>query len=132
MLSDRCLPVLSCLSVCNVGVLWPNGLTHQDETWHAGRTRPWPHCVRWGPSSPSPKGHSPPQPNCISIGSAVFAQMTAECPYTLQWDAPFPLKLAAFHGDLDLHLTRGSVGPPGSSFQTASRSVQPFLQSSLV
>jgi len=29
-------------------------------------------------------------PNGISIGSAVFAQMTAECPYTLQWDAPFP------------------------------------------
>jgi len=32
MLSDRCLscPVLSvCLSVCNVGVLWPNGLTDQ-------------------------------------------------------------------------------------------------------
>jgi len=21
----------------------------------------WPHCVRWGPSSPSPKGHSPTQ-----------------------------------------------------------------------
>ena len=36
MLSDRCLSVLSCpvLSVCDVGVLWPNGLTHQDETWH--------------------------------------------------------------------------------------------------
>jgi len=67
MLSDRCLYVcLSvCLSVflscpvCNVGVLWPNGLTDQDETWHAGRPRPWPHCVRWGLSSPSPKGHSP-------------------------------------------------------------------------
>ena len=35
-------------------------------------------------------------PNGISIGSAVFAQMTAECPYILQWDAcplqncPFP------------------------------------------
>jgi len=29
-------------------------------------------------------------PNGISTGSAVFAQMTAECPYTLQWDAPFP------------------------------------------
>ena len=28
MLSDRCL---SC-SVCNVGVLWPNGWTDQDET----------------------------------------------------------------------------------------------------
>ena len=28
---------------------------------HAGRPRPWPPCVRWGPSSPSPKGHRPPQ-----------------------------------------------------------------------
>jgi len=25
----------------------------QDETWHAGRPRPWPHCVRWGSSSSS-------------------------------------------------------------------------------
>ena len=33
------------------------------------------------------------RPNDISIGSAVFAQMTAEYPYTLQWDAPFPSKL---------------------------------------
>ena len=48
------------LSVCDVPALWPNGCTDQDETWHAGRPRPWPHCVRWGPSSPSPKGHSPP------------------------------------------------------------------------
>jgi len=24
----------------------------QDETWHVGRTRPRPHCARWGPSSP--------------------------------------------------------------------------------
>ena len=32
-LSDRCQSVLS---VCNVGVLWPNGWTDQDETWHAG------------------------------------------------------------------------------------------------
>ena len=61
MLSDRCLSCPACLSVCNVGTLWPNGLTDQDETWHAGRPRPWPHCVRWGPSSPSPKGHSPTQ-----------------------------------------------------------------------
>jgi len=29
-------------------------------------------------------------PNGILIGSAVFAEMTAECPYTLEWDAPFP------------------------------------------
>jgi len=37
-------------------------------------------------------------PNRISIGSAVSAQMTAECFYTLQWDAPFPLKIAPTHG----------------------------------
>jgi len=42
------------LSVCDVGVLWPNGRTDQDETWHAGSPWTWPHCVRWGPSSPSP------------------------------------------------------------------------------
>ena len=31
--------------------------------------------------------------NGISIGSAVFAQLTAECPYTLQWAAPSPSQL---------------------------------------
>jgi len=35
-------------------VLWPNGWTDQDATWHRGRPRPRRHCVRWGPSSPSP------------------------------------------------------------------------------
>jgi len=34
------------LSVCNVGLLWPNGWTNQDETWQAARTRPRPHSVR--------------------------------------------------------------------------------------
>ena len=43
-----------------VGALWPNGWMDQDETWHACRPRPRTHCVRWKPSSPSPKGHSPP------------------------------------------------------------------------
>ena len=32
---------------------------NQDETWRGGRPRPSPHCVRWGPSYPPPKGHSP-------------------------------------------------------------------------
>ena len=46
LLSVRCLSCLSfCLSVCNVGVLWPNGWTDQVETWQAGRPRPRPHCV---------------------------------------------------------------------------------------
>jgi len=63
MLSVRCLS--SCLSVCpvcNVRSLWPNGWTDQDETCHAGRPRPWPHCVRWGPSYPSSKGAQPSSP----------------------------------------------------------------------
>ena len=43
MLSDHC-------PVCNVGVLWPNGWTDQDETWNRGRPRPRSHCVKWGPA----------------------------------------------------------------------------------
>jgi len=35
-----------CLSVCNVGVFWPNGWMDRDDTWHGGRPRPRPHCVR--------------------------------------------------------------------------------------
>jgi len=50
---------LSVLSVCNICALWPNTWTDHNETWHAGGPRPWPHCVRWGPSSPPAKGHSP-------------------------------------------------------------------------
>ena len=52
---------LSC--VCNVGALYPNGCIYQDATWYRGRPQPTPtsHCVRWRPSSPSPKkGHSSP------------------------------------------------------------------------
>jgi len=42
---------LSCLSVCDSGVLGTNGWMDQDEsTWHGGRPWPQPHCVKWGPS----------------------------------------------------------------------------------
>ena len=55
ILSDRCLSV--CLSVC----LWrwcivAKRLDGQDETWHAGRPRPWPHCVTLGTQFLLPKG----------------------------------------------------------------------------
>ena len=93
MLSDRCLSVcLSvCLSACDVGVLWPNGLTDQDETWHAGRPRPWPHCVRWKPSSPPSKRHSSPifgsyplRPNgCIDQDSTWYRGL---CDFVLDGD----------------------------------------------
>ena len=52
-----------CLTVCDVGVFWPTGWMDQDETWHGGRPRPRPHCVRWEPGSPPSKGHSP-APHC--------------------------------------------------------------------
>ena len=75
VLSD-CCPVLSCLSVLsvyNVGVLWPNGLMDQDETWHGVRPRPRPHCVRWGPRSPSTKRRHSPQ-----LSAHVYGGLTAE------------------------------------------------------
>ena len=66
MLLDRC-PVLSvCLFVYDVGALWPNGWTDQDETWHSGMPQPWPHCVRWGPSY---KGVQPPNFRPISVAA---------------------------------------------------------------
>jgi len=82
MLSDRC-PVMSCLSVClsvlsvcDVGVLWPNGWMDQDGTWHVGRPWPGPHCATWRPSSPSSKmGYiSPPQ-----FSAHVYCVQTAGC-----------------------------------------------------
>jgi len=40
------------LSVCDFGVLWPNGWTDQHATWCGGRPRPRRHCIRWDPASP--------------------------------------------------------------------------------
>jgi len=53
-----CYRTIVCLScpVCNVDVLSPNGSMDQDATLCGGRPRPRPHCARWGPRSPSPKG----------------------------------------------------------------------------
>jgi len=66
-------------------------------------------------------------PNGKSIGSAVFAQLTAESAYTLHWrhlsyPPELPLPMGSGH-----HLTHDSLGPCEPKTQTASRSVQPFL-----
>jgi len=53
--------------------------------------------------------------NGISIGSAVFALLTADSRYTLQRAALSPLKLPLPIGDWNSHLTHGSLGPPESS-----------------
>ena len=40
VLSDHCLSCPVCLSVCNIGVLWPDGWMDQDATWCGDRPRP--------------------------------------------------------------------------------------------
>ena len=92
---DRC-PVLS---VCNVHALWPNGWTDQDETWHAGRPRPWPHCVRWEPNSPSPKGHSP------QFSAHICCGQMAAC-------IKMPLGMEIGLGPGDFALDRDPAPPP--------------------
>jgi len=56
-------PVPPCLSVCDVGVLWPNGWIDQAKTWHGGRPESMRHCVRLGPSSPPAKNSTAASPH---------------------------------------------------------------------
>jgi len=87
----------------------------------------------WTPSNTWLLGHIwAHNPNGVLIDSAVFAQMTAEYPYTLQWDAPFSLKIAHSHG--------GSGPPSNTWFPGPTRVLNrngisigsAFLQGSLV
>jgi len=70
-------------------------------------------------------------PNGKSISSAVSAQLTAESPYTLQ-QAPLSPKLPLLTGGDRPHLTQDSFNPSKPIIQTASWSVQLFLQGSLL
>ena len=47
------------------------------------------------------------------MGSAIFAQLTTESPYTLQWAAhsPSKIKIAHSHGVSRPHLIHGTLGP---------------------
>ena len=74
MLSDRCLSVLSCLSVCDVRALWPNGLTDQDETLHAGILGPG-HIVLDGDPAPLPQRDIAPL--LFSAAHICYGQMAA-------------------------------------------------------
>ena len=80
----------------------------------------------WGSGPPSNICFLEPtqvhNPNGISIGSAVYAQLTAESPYTLQ-RAPFSPKFPLSIGDLDPHLTHDSLGPYEPITQTASNGI---------
>ena len=51
-------------------------------------------------------------PNGMSIGSVVFAQVTADCRVTLYFTmGRLSSKIAPSHGYLDSHLILGSLGP---------------------
>jgi len=101
------------------GMYFP--LKIKDSHWGSG-----PHLimVSWAHPSPNPKRHL----NCFSrfctTHCRVYLYFTMGCPFSPQ-DCPFPC------GNLDPHLTHGSLGPPKSSHQTASQSDEPFLQGSL-
>ena len=53
----RTVVCLSCLSVCDVGVLWQNAWMDQDDTRYGGRPRPG-NIVLDGDPAPPGKGHS--------------------------------------------------------------------------
>jgi len=73
-------------------------------------------------------------PNGITIGSAVFSQVTAECPCTLQGATPSPSKLPLPIGGSGPQSNRSYMFPWATRVlnRTASRSVQPFLHGSEV
>jgi len=58
--------------------------------------------------------------NGISIGLAVFAQLTTDHPYSLQLAVSFPLQIAPSHGGSRAHIIHGFFSPPESTTQTAS------------
>jgi len=92
-------------------------------------TFPWGHIgttwwIRWNMQFlQSTWAHNP---NSKSIGPAVFAQLTAESAYTLQWAPPYP-KIAASYGGSGPSSNTWFLGQTESSTQTASRTVQPFF-----
>ena len=55
-------------------LLRPNGCMDQVATWYGGRPRPRRHCIRCGPSSPSPKRGRSPSPQ---FSAHVYCGQTA-------------------------------------------------------
>ena len=51
----------------HVCIKWPDGWMDQDATWQGDRFQPKRHCVRWGASSPPPKGGRAPNFWPISV-----------------------------------------------------------------
>jgi len=85
-----------CRSVLSVWYIVAKRFDDQDETWHAGTPRPWPHCVRWRPSSPYLKGHSPPNFRPISVVAKWLYGL--RCHLVWMWYRPRPRRLCVRWG----------------------------------
>ena len=83
------------LSVCNTGVLWPNVWTDQDETWHAARPLPRPHCVRWDPAPPRKGAQQPPHSKFAGAGVACVRIIRGPC---LLWPNGWMDQHETWHG----------------------------------
>jgi len=82
-----------------------------------------PNMIYWAHSSPQHKRHLD-RYSCFC---------TAHCRMSLCFTMGLPFshsKLPILVGDPDPNLIHGSAGPPDSTSQTASRSVEPFLHGS--
>ena len=86
-----------------------------------GRSRPPPNTWSLGPTLVF-------IPNAMLIGLAVFLQLSGEYPHTLQWGGTCPPKLPLPLTDRGPNVKYDSLGPPESTIQTVSRSVQPFCR----
>ena len=83
--------------------------------------------IHWAHASPKPKRHLGWFSRFCTDDRRVSPYFTMVRPFS-------PSKLPLSMGDLDpcKNLIHGSLSPPESSTQTATRSLQPFLQGSLV
>jgi len=89
-------------------------------------------CPSGPPSNTIPWAMRTQNPNGTSISSAVFAQMTVKCPYTLQWFAHFPLKIAPSHGMIWTPCNTRFLGPTPVLNPNGNSSASAVLQGSLV
>jgi len=90
-----------------------------------GVSGPHPIVIPWANPSPQPKWH-------LNRFSCFCTPHRGVSLCALQWAAPLPVKIPPPVVDLDPHLIHGSSGPLESSTQTASRSLELFLQGSLL
>ena len=83
-------PICLCVTLvyCGQMVGWINM-----KLCHEGRPRPWPHCVRWGPSPLSPKGAQPQFRPISVVAKWLDGLRVGPGDFVLDWDpAPLPKK----------------------------------------